>query len=202
MFDYLYGKVADLLPTKVVLDVNGIGFDINISLNTFTALQDCQQAKLFIYESIREDAWVLFGFASQEERSLFLLLTGVSGIGGNTARTILSSIDPTSLCQAISNGDERLLTGVKGIGKRTAQRIIVELKDKIPASMVAITDAYTPIKPTIRDAVAEEKINEAIQALTMLGFAPAPSKKMVCALLDQHPEMTTEDLIKKAFTAI
>ena len=202
MFDYLYGKVADLLPTKVVLDVNGIGFDINISLNTFTALQDCQQAKLFIYESIREDAWVLFGFASQEERSLFLLLTGVSGIGGNTARTILSSIDPTSLCQAISNGDERLLTRVKGIGKRTAQRIIVELKDKIPASMVAITDAYTPIKPTIRDAVAEEKINEAIQALTMLGFAPAPSKKMVCALLDQHPEMTTEDLIKKALTAI
>ena len=202
MFDYLYGKVADLLPTKVVLDVNGIGFDINISLNTFTALQDYQQAKLFIYESIREDAWVLFGFASQEERSLFLLLTGVSGIGGNTARTILSSIDPTSLCQAISNGDERLLTGVKGIGKRTAQRIIVELKDKIPASMVAITDAYTPIKPTIRDAVAEEKINEAIQALTMLGFAPAPSKKMVCALLDQHPEMTTEDLIKKALTAI
>ena len=202
MFDYLYGKVADLLPTKVVLDVNGIGFDINISLNTFTALQDCQQAKLFIYESIREDVWVLFGFASQEERSLFLLLTGVSGIGGNTARTILSSIDPTSLCQAISNGDERLLTGVKGIGKRTAQRIIVELKDKIPASMVAITDAYTPIKPTIRDAVAEEKINEAIQALTMLGFAPAPSKKMVCALLDQHPEMTTEDLIKKALTAI
>ena len=202
MFDYLYGKVADLLPTKVVLDVNGIGFDLNISLNTFTALQDYQQAKLFIYESIREDAWVLFGFASQEERSLFLLLTGVSGIGGNTARTILSSIDPTSLCQAISNGDERLLTGVKGIGKRTAQRIIVELKDKIPASMVAITDAYTPIKPTIRDAVAEEKINEAIQALTMLGFAPAPSKKMVCALLDQHPEMTTEDLIKKALTAI
>lgn len=202
MFDYLYGKVADLLPTKVVLDVNGIGFDINISLNTFTALQDYQQAKLFIYESIREDAWVLFGFASQEERSLFLLLTGVSGIGGNTARTILSSIDPTSLCQAISNGDERLLTGVKGIGKRTAQRIIVELKDKIPASMVAITDAYIPIKPTIRDAVAEEKINEAIQALTMLGFAPAPSKKMVCALLDQHPEMTTEDLIKKALTAI
>ena len=202
MFDYLYGKVADLLPTKVVLDVNGIGFDINISLNTFTALQDSQQAKLFIYESIREDAWVLFGFASQEERSLFLLLTGVSGIGGNTARTILSSIDPTSLCQAISNGDERLLTGVKGIGKRTAQRIIVELKDKIPASMVAITDAYTPIKPTIRDAVAEEKINEAIQALTMLGFAPAPSKKMVCSLLDQHPEMTTEDLIKKALTAI
>ena len=126
----------------------------------------------------------------------------MSGIGGNTARTILSSIDPTSLCQAISNGDERLLTGVKGIGKRTAQRIIVELKDKIPASMVAITDAYTPIKPTIRDAVAEEKINEAIQALTMLGFAPAPSKKMVCALLDQHPEMTTEDLIKKALTAI
>ena len=202
MFDYLYGKVADLLPTKVVLDVNGIGFDINISLNTFTALQDCQQAKLFIYESIREDSWVLFGFASQEELSLFLLLTGVSGIGGNTARTILSSIDPTSLCQAISNGDERLLTGVKGIGKRTAQRIIVELKDKIPASMVAITDAYTPSKPTIRDAVAEEKINEAIQALTMLGFAPAPSKKMVCALLDQHPEMTTEDLIKKALTAI
>ena len=202
MFDYLYGKVADLLPTKVVLDVNGIGFDINISLNTFTALQDCQQAKLFIYESIREDAWVLFGFASQEERSLFLLRTGVRRIGGNTARTILSSIDPTSLCQAISNGDERLLTGVKGIGKRTAQRIIVELKDKIPASMVAITDAYTPIKPTIRDAVAEEKINEAIQALTMLGFAPAPSKKMVCALLDQHPEMTTEDLIKKALTAI
>ena len=132
MIDYLNGKIAELLPAKVILDVNGVGYDINISLYTYTALQGKEEAKVYIYENIREDAWVLFGFASQDERNLFLDLTSVSGIGGNTARTILSSISPAEFCQAISQGNEHLLCNIKGIGKRSAQRIIVELKDKIP----------------------------------------------------------------------
>lgn len=177
MIDYLNGRIADLLPAKVILDVNGIGYDINISLYTYTSLQGKEEAKIYIYESIREDAWVLFGFTSQDERSLFLLLTSVSGIGGNTARMILSSVSPKELCQAITQGNERLLCNIKGIGKRSAQRIIVELSDKIP-----VIDGELPVSEDtgnkkVIDAETNEKIREAVQALTMLGFSPAPTKK-------------------------
>ena len=202
MIDYLNGRIAELLPAKVILDVNGVGYDINISLYTYTALQGKEEAKVYIYENIREDAWVLFGFASQDERNLFLDLTSVSGIGGNTARTILSSISPAELCQAISQGNEHLLCNIKGIGKRSAQRIIVELKDKIPvfggdAMLSPEMETASKITPE-----AEEKIKEAVQALTMLGFAPAPTKKAVKAIMDSHPDVSTEELIKWALKAI
>ena len=198
MIDYLNGRIAELLPAKVILDVNGVGYDINISLYTYTALQGKEEAKVYIYENIREDAWVLFGFASQDERNLFLDLTSVSGIGGNTARTI----SPAELCQAISQGNEHLLCNIKGIGKRSAQRIIVELKDKIPvfggdAMLSPEMETASKITPE-----AEEKIKEAVQALTMLGFAPAPTKKAVKAIMDSHPDVSTEELIKWALKAI
>lgn len=202
MIDYLNGRIADLLPAKVILDVNGIGYDINISLYTYTSLQGKEEAKIYIYESIREDAWVLFGFTSQDERSLFLLLTSVSGIGDNTARMILSSVSPKELCQAITQGNERLLCNIKGIGKRSAQRIIVELSDKI-----TVIDGELPVSEDtgnkkVIDAETNEKIREAVQALTMLGFSPAPTKKAVNAIVDAHPDVSTEELIKLALKTI
>ena len=115
MIDFLNGKIAELTPAKVILEVNGLGFDVYISLNSYTALQGKEEAKVYVYENIREDAWVLFGFSSKEERELFLLLISVSGIGGNTARMILSSLGPAELCQAIADGDERLLKSIKGL---------------------------------------------------------------------------------------
>ena len=202
MIDYLNGRIAELLPAKVILDVNGVGYDINISLYTYTALQGKEDAKVYIYENIREDAWVLFGFASQDERNLFLDLTSVSGIGGNTARTILSSISPAELCQAISQGNEHLLCNIKGIGKRSAQRIIVELKDKIP-----VFEGDAMLSPEMETASkitpeAEEKIKEAVQALTMLGFAPAPSQKVVIQILQEQPDAPVETVVKLALKQI
>ena len=131
MIEYIKGKLDDVTPTMAVVDCNGVGYGVNISLNTFSAIQGKGDVKLFIYEAIREDAYVLYGFATKQERELFLMLITVSGIGGNTARMILSALSPSELCNVISSGNEKLLKMVKGIGLKTAQRIIVELKDKI-----------------------------------------------------------------------
>ena len=198
MIDFLSGKIAELTPAKVILEVNGMGFDVNISLNSYTALQDKEEAKVYIYENIREDAWVLYGFASKEERELFLLLISVSGIGGNTARTIQSSLNVAELCRAIADGDERQLKSIKGLGARTAQRIIVELRDKIPV-FEGMPAAPGPKQPAEQaDPILLEKEREAIQALTMLGFSPAPTKKVVNAILKEHPDLNTEAVIKLA----
>lgn len=198
MIDYINGKIAELSPAKIILDVNGVGYDINISLNSYAALQNKETAKIYIFESIREDAWVLYGFFSREERQLFLLLTSVSGIGGNTARMILSSFSPAELCQAIGRGDENLLIGIKGIGKRSAQRIIVELQDKIPQ----IEAGNGPITTRNSKAVFSEKEQEAIQALSMLGFSPVPTKKIVAQILSKTPELTIEEIIKRALKSL
>ena len=131
MIEYIKGKLDDITPTMAVVDCNGVGYGINISLNTFSAIQGKTDVKLYIYEAIREDAYVLYGFSTKQERELFLMLITVSGIGGNTARMILSALSPMELCNVISSGNEKLLKMVKGIGLKTAQRIIVELKDKI-----------------------------------------------------------------------
>ena len=132
MIEYIRGAIAEINPTDVVLEANGVGYGLSISLNTYTAIQGLHgDVKLYVYESIREDAYQLWGFATKAERALFLLLTGVSGVGPASARVILSSMSPAELCDAISRADERLLKSAKGIGGKTAQRIIVELKDKI-----------------------------------------------------------------------
>ena len=198
MIDFLNGKIAELTPAKVILEVNGLGFDVNISLNSYTALQGKEEARVYVYENIREDAWVLFGFSSKEERELFLLLISVSGIGGNTARMILSSLGPAELCQAIADGDERLLKSIKGLGARTAQRIIVELRDKIPAIAGEAIPTGTTLRTEKADPALQQKEQEAIQALTMLGFSPAPTKKVVSAILKDQPGLNTEEIIKLA----
>ncbi|MBQ8442169.1 MAG: Holliday junction branch migration protein RuvA [Bacteroides sp.] len=194
MIEYIKGELVETTPALAVIDCNGIGYGINISLNTYSAIQGKQQVKLYIHEAIREDAHVLFGFATKQERELFLLLISVSGIGGNTARMILSALSPSELCNVISSGNDKLLKGVKGIGLKTAQRIIVDLKDKIAATGVE-TVAGSVATLTVSHS---EVYEEAVAALTMLGFAQAPSQKVVTAILKEEPGLTVEKVIKLA----
>ena len=194
MIEYIRGELVEITPALAVIDCNGVGYGINISLNTYSAIQSKPNVKLYIYEAIREDAHVLFGFSTKQERELFLLLISVSGIGGNTARMILSALSPTELCNVISSGNERLLKGVKGIGLKTAQRIIVDLKDKIASTGVeTVAGSAATLSPT-----HSEVYDEAIAALTMLGFAQAPSQKVVTAILKEEPNLTVEKVIKLA----
>ncbi len=176
MIEYIKGDIAEITPATVVLDCNGMGYGINISLNTYSAIQNQSNTKLYIYEAIREDAYVLYGFSTKQERELFLLLISVSGIGGNTARMILSALSPSELCGVISSGNDKLLKTVKGIGLKTAQRIIVDLKDKIATSGVETVNSEMFANPG-----NTEIHDEAVAALTMLGFAQAASQKVVAA---------------------
>lgn len=196
MIEYLKGTLADLTPTLAVVDCHGVGYGVNISLNTYAAIQGNQEVKLFIYEAVREDAYVLWGFATKVERELFLLLMTVSGIGAGIARMILSALTPSELCGIIADGNEKLLKQVKGIGPKAAQRIIVELHDKIttlevtPVSSGAAAPSATSINKEVQD--------EASAALAMLGFSPAPVHKVVLQILKDEPEAPVERVIKLA----
>lgn len=194
MIEYLNGDITELTPTQAVIECHGVGYAANISLNTYTAIQNKAQAKLYIYEAIREDAYVLYGFADKQERELFLLLITVPGIGGNTARMILSALTPKGLCEVISSGNEKLLKTVKGIGLKTAQRIIVDLKDKI-----STVDAAAGIAPASALSSNQNEIaEEAVSALTMLGFPASPSQKVVQAILQEEKDIPVEKVIKLA----
>ena len=194
MIEYVRGELVELTPALAVIDCNGVGYAANISLNTYAAIQGKKACKLYIHEAIREDAHVLFGFADKQERELFLLLISVSGIGGNTARMILSALSPSELVNVISNENANLLKSVKGIGLKTAQRIIVELKDKLKTGTVAasagISSLSSPANAQIQD--------EAVSALTMLGFPQAASQKVVLAILKEEPDAQVEAVIKLA----
>ena len=194
MIEYIKGEVIEVVPAQAVIECNGIGYAISISLNTFSAIQGKKEVKLYIYEAIREDAHILYGFYTRQERELFLLLITVSGIGGNTARMILSALSPSELCNVISSGNDKLLKTVKGIGLKTAQRIIVDLKDKIASTGI---DTAAPVTSVIA-ATNTEVYEEAVAALTMLGFAQAPSQKVVGLLLKEEPDLPVEEVIKLA----
>ena len=195
MIEYIRGTIAELTPTQAVIDCGGVGYGLSISLNTYSAIQGQREARLYVYESIREDAYLLFGFASRQERELFLLLISVASIGGQTARTVLSAFTPAELAAAIRSENERMLRSVKGIGPKAAQRIIVELKDKIPLALGETTDTA----PASTAAVANKEIvEEAVAALTMLGFPPAPSQKTVLAIVKDSPTLAVEQIIKQA----
>ena len=196
MIEYVKGPVAELTPAFAVIDCHGVGYGLNISLNTYSALQGKQEAKLYVYEAIREDAYVLYGFSTRQERALFLLLISVSGIGGNTARMILSALTPAELANVISTGNDKLLKTVKGIGLKTAQRIIVDLKDKIASVDIGSDNTGSTTTP-LRAGLSEIQ-EEAVAALTMLGFPPAPSPKVVLAILEEEPDATVERVIKLA----
>lgn len=188
MIDYIKGDIAELTPASVTLDNGGIGYFISISLNTYSALESKKSEKLYIYESIREDAHQLFGFIDKQERDLFILLISVSGIGASTARMILSAMTITELQLVISGGNADILKTVKGIGLKTAQRIIVDLKDKIKVNS----------EEALSVGVNTENANEAIAALVMLGFSQVPSQKAVAKILKENPDSTIEQIIKSA----
>lgn len=203
MIDYIKGELAELTPAQAIVEAYGVGYALNISLNTYEAIQGKQDVKLFVHEALvtggRDDSYTFFGFASKQERDLYRLLITVSGVGANTARMILSSASPSELCNAISTSNERVLKSVKGIGLKTAQRIIVDLKDKILSLGIAqevaagtATDSTIPVD--VRD--------EAVAALTMLGFSPAPTAKVVTAILTDDATLPVEQVVKLALKQI
>ena len=189
MIEYITGKISELTPASAVIECNGIGYFLNISLTTYSALFQNTATKLFVYESIREDAHVLFGFISRRERDLFLLLISVSGVGPNTARMILSSLSAPELEQDIVSENVNILKSVKGIGAKTAPRIIVDLKDKIKPGDNTLNISM-PQNQEVQD--------EAVAALVMLGFPQTASMKVVQKLLNESPTLKVEAIIKAA----
>ena len=189
MIDYIKGDIVELSPAHAVLEAGGIGYHINIALSTYSELNGKNNTKLYVYEAIREDAHVLFGFLTKEERSLFLLLISVSGVGANTARMILSSIMANELQNAIITGNVSILKSIKGIGAKTAERIIVDLKDKV--SKVEFSAQGTS---TANTAISEE----AVAALVMLGFTQAMAQKAVKKVMESDPQQKIEQIVKQA----
>jgi holliday junction DNA helicase RuvA len=205
MIEYIQGELTELTPTLAVVEAGGVGYALNISLNTYTGVQGKKQAKLYVHEVLvaggRDDSFTLYGFASRQERELYRMLISVSGVGANTARMMLSSMTPAELCDAIANGNEKAIKGVKGIGLKTAQRVIVDLKDKIVSSGIASelhVSAGSKGQPTVNSAVKDE----AVTAMTMLGFSPAPAAKVVTAILTEQPDLAVEMVIKEALKRI
>jgi len=192
MIDYIKGEITELTPANVVLEANGIGYFINITLPTFSFLGEQTTAKIYVFESIREDAHVLYGFRYQSERQLFLLLISVSGIGANTARMIMSSYSAQEIQEMIASGNVSALNAIKGIGTKTAQRIIVDLKDKIIKGT-----GGSDLSNMVTNKNTEQK-EEAVSALIMLGFASAASQKTVERILLEQPALKVEQLIKLA----
>lgn len=192
MYDYISGSVTELNPAYAVVDNNGLGFMINISLNSYNEVAKKAKdssVKLYVYEAIREDAHVLYGFATKHERELFLMLISVSGVGPNTARMILSSLTASDLEQCIASGNVGILKSVKGIGAKTAQRILVDLKDKIKTASDTLLDSNN---------APSAVYDEALAALVMLGFTQQMSQKALRKLLKEEPSITVEQAIKKA----
>jgi Holliday junction DNA helicase RuvA len=191
MIDYIKGAVAELTPANVIIECGGIGYQMHISLNTFAAINGKAETRLYVHESIREDAHLLFGFAEKHERELFLLLISVSGVGPGTARMILSSLSSRELESVIASGDAIQLQSVKGIGAKTAQRIIVDLKDKIRFN----DDG--PITLSTKEGLTATG-QSAVSALVMLGFVQTASQKVVSKIIREDSSLPVEGVIKEA----
>lgn len=189
MYEYLKGTLTDITPTYAIVEAAGVGYFVNISLQTYTEISSSKEVLLYIHQQIREDAHVLYGFAKKEERELFRLLIGVSGVGAATARIMLSSLKSNELTGAIASGNIATLKGIKGIGAKTAERIIVDLKDKV---MKVAIDGDLSL-PSVTDSS-----REAIAALIALGFAKPATEKAVSTVLKQDPTISVEELIRSA----
>ncbi len=202
MIEYIRGELVELTPTDATLETTGgVAYSLGISLHTFSSLQgkekNTEMVKLYVYEQIREDAWTLWGFGTKQERELFLLLITVSGIGPGMARMALSAFSPAELCNIILNGEDKMLKQVKGIGPKAAQRIIVDLKDKV--ATLGIDTQTASANATAQTVVVNNEVkDEAVAALTMLGFSPAPTHKVVVKILTEQPDAKVEQVIKLA----
>jgi len=193
VFEYISGKISDITPAAVIIDKSGLGYSVQISLNTYSQIRKKEEVKLFIHEILREDNHDLFGFFDQTEREIFRLLISVSGVGANTARMMLSSFSPGDLKNAISTENVNLIRSVKGIGTKTAQRVIVDLKDKI-ARLGESTQFFAGQDNTVRE--------EALSALVMLGFGKSESVKVLDKILTSEPDMGVEGLVKAALKTL
>jgi len=189
MIDYIKGSIIRLTPTFIILDTGGVGYFINISLTTFSKLEGKDEFKVLIHEIIREDSHQLYGFTESEERDIFRLLISVSGVGANTARMMLSSMNPDELEKAIVGSDVNILKSIKGIGLKTAQRIIVDLKDKL-GKQAESGEIFTLADNTNKE--------EALSALVMLGFAKSAVSKILDKIVREDKNLTVEDMIKRA----
>jgi holliday junction DNA helicase RuvA len=189
MIDYIKGTIAQINPTFITLESGGIGYFINISVNTFSKLESKSETRILIHEVIREDSHQLFGFGDAAERDIFRLLISVTGVGANTARMMLSSITPEEIEKAILGSDVNILKSVKGIGLKTAQRIIVDLKDKL-GKQAGSSEIFAFSDNTSRE--------EALSALVMLGFAKSAVSKVLDKIVREEKNLTVEDMIKRA----
>ena len=189
MITHLEGKLVEKNPTDVVIDCNGVGYFINISLHTFSQIPDRENLRLYTYLQVREDSHSLYGFSSKTEREIFKLLISVSGIGANIARTMLSSLTPDQVKEGIASGDVALIQSVKGIGAKTAQRVIIDLKDKV-LKVYGIDELSLIPNNTHKD--------EALSALDVLGFNKKQSEKVVDRILQTQPDALVEQIIKEA----
>lgn len=208
MIEYIKGELTELTPAMAVVEAAGVGYALNITLNTYTALQKIgtgHEVKVFVHEQLvtggRDDSFTLFGFAGKKERELYRLLITVNGVGGNTARMILSATTPGDLCNTIASGNEKMLKAVKGIGPKGAQRIILELRDKIVSLGIA-EELHATAGSQTPSAINSETRDEAVAALTALGFSPAPSAKVVTEILSQNASLAVEQVIKMALKLI
>ena len=201
MIAYIKGVVGELSPTEAVIEAAGVGYQLAISLNTFAALQGKETAKVYVKEVIREDAHDLFGFFSKEERTLFEALTSVNGIGGATARMVLSAFTPAELAEVIQSEQTAMLKSVKGIGPKAAARIVLDLKDKIGTLLSNGTIDVAPSAGGIATA-DKERAEEAISALSTLGFQPAAVRKVVAAILKEEPGLDVQQIIKRGLKEI
>jgi len=189
MYEYIKGKISELTPASLIIENQGIGYFINISLNTYSAFSNKNEITVFIHQVVREDAQLLFGFYNKQEREIFRYLISVSGIGANTARMMLSSLSPSEIKEAILTGNTTVLNSIKGIGAKTAQRIIVDLKDKVGKSN--ISDDFLSIQNNTNK-------EEALSALVMLGFAKKTVEKSLDKIQKDNPKAEVEELVKQA----
>lgn len=202
MIAYIKGTVGELTPTEAVIEAAGVGYQLTISLNTFSALQGKESAKVYVKEVIREDAHDLYGFYSKQERSLFEALTSVNGVGGATARMVLSAFTPAELVDVIQSEQTAMLKSVKGIGPKAAARIILDLKDKIAAML---SGGQIDVAPSAGGGIAaadKAVAEEAISALSILGFQPAAVRKVVANILKEAPSLDVQQLIKRGLKEI
>ena len=189
MYDYIKGTLEELTPAEAVVECHGIGFKLQISLNTYDRIQGQKEVRLYVHHHLREDEETLYGFCDKDERRIFALLIGVSGIGPNTARMMLSSLTPDEISTAVASGDVNRIKGVKGIGLKTAQKVIIELKDKISKGGAGLD---------LSGGTVSANSAEACSALIMLGFAKNAVEKTVASIVKKEPGLSWEDIIKKA----